>query len=163
MDPIIIPSIIIIVTILLGAWPWVVDFFSTRIFPWVRERVSPGLADVLCEFLAFADQGATALRRGIKNVWRTFQQHFMGSKMDVKKISATTAQSKTTTIVRDETGKFIQTTTEEVLDWDQLPGPIRSEMTRQGTKAASMDLKKTVEEKFRQQADKAGMAMELTL
>ena len=56
----------------------------------------------------------------------------------------------------------MQSTTEEILAWDELPEAIRSEMNRQVKTEAAMDLKKTAEEKFRESAQKAGMEMELT-
>ena len=56
----------------------------------------------------------------------------------------------------------MQSTTEEVLAWDELSEAIRSEMNRQGKTEAVIDLKKTAEEKFRESAQKQGMEMELT-
>jgi hypothetical protein len=162
MDPITL-VIIAMGTLITAAWPWIVNFFSIRIIPWVRERISPALADAIADFLAFADRGVVMLRSGVKNTWKTFKRHVLGSKMEVRRIDATTANSKITTIVRDEHGKLIQSTTEEILNRDELLPEIRNELTRQASKTAKMDLKKAVEEKFCEQAKQAGMAMELTI
>src|SRR6266404_5368949 len=136
MDPITLVIIITVGTLITAAWPWIVDLFSIRIIPWVRDQISPALADAIADFLAFADKGVVTLRREIKTTWKTFQQHVLGIKMEVQKIDATTANSKTTTIVKDEYGKFIKSTIEEILPWDELQPAIRREMTLQGSKAA---------------------------
>ena len=150
------------ILILISVWPEIVDFFSTRLIPWVRTRISNSLADLIADFIVFADQVIVPVRRLVKKLWATFKQHVLGIKMEVKKISASTVAGKTTTIIQDENGKFMQSVTEEVINWDALPAAIRSEMNRQGTKEATMDLKKAAEEKFRQSAKQGGMEMELT-
>jgi len=161
MDPI---TIAIVTASILAAsyWPYIVDFFSTKIIPWLRERVSTGLADILAAVLVFADKGITPVRRSVKSLWKYFRQTVLGMKMEVQKTSATTATAKTTTVVRDETGKLVQSIITEELSWDQLPPEARAEITRQNTNAASLDLKKTVEEKFQETARKQGIVLEMT-
>ncbi len=161
MDPITI-AIVIITPILVGScWPYIVDFFSTKIIPWLRERVSTTLADIIAEALVFADKGINPVRRTVKNIWKYFQQTVLGMKMEVHKTSATTATAKTTTVIQDENGKLVQSTIAEDLSWDQLPPEIRAEMTRQSTNAASVDLKKTLEEKIQKNALQQGMILEM--
>jgi hypothetical protein len=82
--------------------------------------------------------------------------------MEVRKIDAMTVTAKTTTIIKDENGKYLQAATEEVLAWDELPEGIRREMNRQGKTEAAMDLKEATEKQFREVAQKNGMEMELT-
>jgi hypothetical protein len=119
------------------------------------------MADILAEALVFADKGITPLRRTVKNIWNYFQQTVLGMKVEVRKTSATTATGKTTTIVRDENGKLVQSTMTEELSWDQLPPEVRAEMTRQNTNAASVDLKNVFAEKFRENAEEQGMVLEM--
>ncbi|HUD46589.1 MAG TPA: hypothetical protein VMR33_07150 [Candidatus Baltobacteraceae bacterium] len=161
MEPITITIAIIGSILVASCWPYIVDFFSTKIIPWLRERVSTTLADILAEALVFADKGITPVRRTVKNIWKYFQQTLLGMKMEVRKTSATTATAKTTTIVRDENGKLVQSTITEELSWDQLPREIREEMTRQNTTAASLDLKNALAEKFRKNAQDQGVVLEM--
>jgi hypothetical protein len=161
MEPITLTIWLVTAALAVAFWPWIVDFFSTKLIPWVRNRISTTLADGIATFIDFADGKIVPVRRAVKQMWLAFRQHVLGSKMEVRKIDATTVAGKTTTVIKDENGKFMQSTTEEVLDWDELPEAIRSEMNRQGKTEAVMDLKKTAEEKFRQSAQQAGMEMEL--
>ncbi len=162
MDPITIGIWIIGIALTVTFWPWIVDFFSRKLIPWVRTRISTTLADWIESFIIFAENKINPVRRSVKKLWSVFHQHVLGSKMEVRKIDATTVAGKTTTIIKDENGKFLQSTTEEVLAWDELSEAIRSEMNRQGKTEAVIDLKKTAEEKFRESAQKQGMEMELT-
>ena len=161
MDPITI-SILIGISLSVTFWPWISDFFGLKVIPWVRSRISSTLADWIADFIIFIETKIVPIRRTVKKLWLFFKQHVLGSKMEFRKIDATTVAGKTTTIIKDENGKFLQSTTEEVLDWDELPEAIRSEMNRQGKTEAAMDLKKTAEEKFRESAQRGGMEMELT-
>jgi hypothetical protein len=161
MEPITITIWILTSILAVAYWPQIVDFFSTKLIPWVRDRISNNLADWIANFIIFADGKIVLVRRAVKQLWAAFKQHVLGSKMEVRKIDATTVACKTTTIIKDENGKFLQSTTEEVVDWDQLPEAIRSEINRQGKTEAAMDLKKAAEDRFRETAQKQGMEMEL--
>jgi hypothetical protein len=160
MDPI---SIAIAVALLLAAyWPQIVDLFSVRIIPWVRESVSAALADVLAEMLVFLDKGVTSIRRPIKEAWKYFQRNFLGSKLEVTKTSATQATVKRTTLARDENGKLVTSVVTENLNWENLPPKIREEIIRQNATNAQMDLKKAVAENVQARARKEGVILEDT-
>ena len=161
MDPITIATAIAASILVATCWPYIVDFFSTKIIPWLRERVSTKLAEILAEVIVFADKGITSLRRSVKSIWKYFRHTILGMKMEVQKTSTTTATAKTTTVVQDERGKVVQSTITEDLSWDQLPPEIRAEMTRQNTNAASLDLKKTLAEKFQETAQQQGIVLEM--
>ena len=162
MEPITIAILLVTSALAVAFWPWIVDFFSTKLIPWVRNRISTTLADEIASFIDFADGKIVLVRRAVKQLWMVFRRDVLGSKMEVRKIDATTVAGKTTTIIKDENGKYLQSTTEEVLAWDDLPEAIRSEMNRQGKTEAAIDLKKAAEENFRASAQKNGMEMELT-
>jgi hypothetical protein len=162
MEPITITIWLVTAALAVAFWPWIVNFFSTKLIPWVRNRISITLADGIATFINFADGKIVPVRRGVKQLWQAFRQHVLGSKMEVRKIDAMTVTAKTTTIIKDENGKYLQAATEEVLAWDELPEGIRREMNRQGKTEAAMDLKEATEKQFREVAQKNGMEMELT-
>ncbi|MGD1086654.1 MAG: hypothetical protein ABSA47_18100 [Verrucomicrobiota bacterium] len=154
MEPI--TTIIIAVGTLVGTivlWHYIVDFFQTKIIPWLRN-FSARMADFLADFIAFADRGIVSIRRGVKSLWKWFKQTVFGRKMEATKISADKAATKTTTFVRDESGKLIQSIITENVDWSDLADPLRSEIIRQNAATAHMDLKEALEAKFKEMAQK---------
>ncbi|HEY6183225.1 MAG TPA: hypothetical protein VIW67_13330 [Terriglobales bacterium] len=166
MDPLSVTLILKFVTgaiiSALIAWPWILNFLSTKLIPWLRESVSETIADLLADVLIFADKGIVLVRRTAKQLWKYLKQNILGINLKVEKTSATTALGKTTTFIRDEHGKVIQTVATETLGWEDLPDAIRSEITRQNTSVAEMDLKQPLEDKFKKQAMDQGMELELT-
>jgi hypothetical protein len=161
MDPITIT--IVAVTLLTGGfWPYIVDILSTKIIPWLRQHISNAVADIISDLVIFADKGITPVRRTLKSVWANFKETVLGIKVEVTKTSATTSTGITTTLVRNSQGKVMQTEVTEELSWDSLPEKIRSEMTRQNTTTAEIDLKKAFEEKIQQRAAENGITLEMT-
>ncbi len=162
MEPVTIAILFVSSVLAVAFWPWIVDFFSTTVIPWVRSNVSSMVGSWLADVLAIADGAITPIRRTVKTLWKYFKHTFLGCKVEFTKTSAITAVGKTVTTVRDENGKVMQSTITEELSWEDLPEPIRSEMTRQNKNTAQMDLKEVVETKYRAVAQKNGMEMELT-
>jgi hypothetical protein len=164
MDPVTITLIIKIAGTVIGVlvvWPWILDFFSTKIIPWVREAISGTIADLLADIVIFADKSIVPIRRTAKQLWGYLKQNILGIRMEVTKTSATTAVGKTTMFIRDADGKLKQTIVTEELAWDDLPDEMRSEINRQNTGCAEMDLKKPLEDKFQEQARTQGIALEM--
>ncbi len=165
MDPFTIAIILKVIggtTVVLVSWPWILDFFSTKIIPWVREHLSTSLADVLAEICCFIDNKAVGIRRNIKSLWKYLRENLLGCETAYTKISSNTAIGKTTTLVRNEDNKLMRTTVTEELNWDDLPEKIRSEMNRQSNATAELDQKKVIETKFKETAQERGMPLEMS-
>ncbi|MEQ2009306.1 MAG: hypothetical protein ABMA26_21195 [Limisphaerales bacterium] len=158
-DPITITLIISAAVAILSFWPHIVSFLSERIIPWIRERVSHQAGEVIADLLTYADQGSTAVRRSVRELWRRFRGVVVSSEMKVERSDASTAIARTTTVVRDEAGELWKGTEERVVDWSEIPTAIRSEFIRQNTKVGSLDLVAAVEAKVRERAEMEGMTL----
>lgn len=159
-DPITITLIISAAVATLSFWPHIVSFLSEQIIPWIRERVSNQAGEVIADLLTYADRGATAVRRSVRELWKRFRGIVVSSEMHVEKTGANTAIATTTTIVRDEAGQLWKTNpVEERIEWAEIPEAIRSEFIRQNTKVGSLDLVAAVEAKVRERATMEGMTL----
>jgi hypothetical protein len=143
----------------LSFWPYIVSFLSEQVIPWIRERVSEQVGDIIADLLTYADRGATGVRRSVKELWRRFRGVLVSSNMKVERIDASTAKAQTTTLIRDEAGQVWKTTTDERVSWSEIPDEIRTEFIRQNTRVGSLDVAAAVAAKVCERAESEGMVL----
>lgn len=159
-DPITLALVISVAVAILSFWPHIVSFLSERVIPWIRERVSNQAGEIMADLLTYADRGATAVRRSVRELWKRFRGIVVSSKMQIEQTGANTAIATTTTIVQDEAGELWKAKpVEERIGWDDIPEAIRSEFLSQNTKVGSLDLVAAVKEKVSKRAAMEGMTL----
>jgi hypothetical protein len=161
MDPITIATILATIgggaIVIAALWPYIVDYFSTKLIPWVREAVSDSAADAIADVIAFVDNRMTAGRSLTKSAYRTFRETLLGCKAVYEKMSSNTVRIDTTALLRKGTGELAAESVKTILEWDDLPAKIRQEMIRQNQTKGEINLKSEIEHRVRQGAQEKNM------
>lgn len=138
--------------LLVEFWPQIVDFFSSKIIPWVRNHVSDKYADVIGRIVSFADGKIVLIRRTLKEAWQKFKSFILGMRSTYKRRGANKVEVKTEMFTPSSNGNVNNTIITEQVEWDELPESVRSEMLRQNKQEASLDVREAVVEKVKQEA-----------
>ena len=147
MDPITILIISLALGTIIAFWAEIVDLFSQKIIPWVREHISPGVAEAIADIITFADGKIVPTRKMLKASWKKFKETVLGTQTTYTRIGPDEIKAHTTMATRNLDGKFVISEMEEIVDWSSLPESIRSEMIQQNKNAARFDVHKAVCEK----------------
>jgi len=153
MDPITIAIIILTTAAVIACWPYIVNLFSQTIIPFVRERISPTVADYIADIISFADGKLVPIRQQLKKAWRVFNETLLGCKTIYEKQGPNKLKAVTKFVTRNDNGKIEMSQFEEIVEWDDLPESIRSEITKQNKDGGELDVRKAVQTKVREIAE----------
>ena len=157
MDPITILVIVTAMATVIAFWAEIVDLFSQKIIPWVRNNISPEIADAVADIISFADGKVVSLRATLKNSWKRFRETVLGTQTTYTRLGADRIQAHTTIATRNVEGKYAISEMEEIVDWSSLPESVRSEMIRQNKNSARFDVHKAVCEKVGKVAEEQNL------
>ncbi|MEI6233305.1 MAG: hypothetical protein WCT04_09645 [Planctomycetota bacterium] len=143
-------------------WPWIVNYFTEHLIPWIKEKLGNDLGCVVEDLLVWADKGIASVRNTVRQLVRAFSEGVLGIKTEYEKTSSETATSKTTTYLRKEDGKAVRQVVTEEIDYDELPPAIREEMLQQHKKSAVLDVKEALLKKIEERAAEEGMELGLS-
>jgi len=147
MDPITLLLIGIAMGTIVAFWAQIVDLFSQKIIPWVREHISPVIAEAIADVISFADGKIVPARIKLKASWKKFRETVLGTQTTYTRVGPDKIRAHTAVATRNLDGQLAISEMEEIVDWSNLPESIRSEMIRQNKNAARFDVHKAVCEK----------------
>ncbi|MEI7836626.1 MAG: hypothetical protein WCK05_09455 [Planctomycetota bacterium] len=151
----------------IAAWPYIVDLFTSRIIPWIEERLGETWASPLRALLAWIDGKISPVRALLRRGYTFLKERILGIKAEYVKTSSTTCQQRTTTRIRLDNGKIAQQVEETEVDWETLPKEIRREIMDQQAKKASsrvkaeVDVKQAVVSRVESRAQEEGLTLEM--
>ncbi|MCY2924097.1 MAG: hypothetical protein NT031_01420, partial [Planctomycetota bacterium] len=166
-EPISIAIILISLGAAIAAWPYIVDLFTSRIIPWIEERLGETWASPLRALLAWVDGEISPVRALLRRGYTVLKERILGIKAEYVKTSSTTCQQRTTTHIRLDNGKVARQVEETEVNWDDLPKDIRREIMEQQAKKATsrvkaeVDVRQAVVSRVEQRAQEEGMTLEM--
>lgn len=147
--------------LVVALWPWIVEFMTQDIIPWIRSEISEETASTLVDLMAWIDKSVSPARNQIRKMIECFNAEVLGIKRDFEKTSSESATVRTECYVRKDNGRVAKRVDTEEIQWEELPQSIRDEMIRQNKAHASMDLKAAILMKAKQRLDDEGLTMEV--
>lgn len=162
MDPLTLVVIVVLGSAAAAAafWPWIVEFFTEELVPWLKESVSPQFGTMVEDLLVWADKGMVPVRSSVKKCYQAFRENVLGANVTFEKETATTGTKTTEAFIRNSDGKVMKRVFTEEVEYDDLPEAIREEMHRQHKKKANLDIKAVIDKKVRDRAVEEGMVLE---
>lgn len=123
------------------SWTLIVHQFSVTIIPLLRRAFGDTVANGVAMLIGKLDDAMTMTRRGLRDAWRVFTEKCLGWKTTFKKSSSSTVTAHSEAYVHTQDGKVLRRTSEEELNWEDVPEEIRHAFTRQGGRDEVVDSK----------------------
>jgi hypothetical protein len=147
---------LIIISILFGVlfWPYIMEFFTSVLIPFVHEHMDKEIADLLKELVMFLDDAICPVRQKLVESWGAFTKMFKEIRTTFTKISPDMVTA--TTEVKTFDNKNIPVPDQNV-PWYKLPTQVRDEMINKNVKRAELDQRKAIEARMKQKCDEKGI------
>jgi hypothetical protein len=163
VEPVTIAIIIISSLLMVAVWPYIVDYLSVSVIPWIREHWGETYAYLLAEFVTWLDRGCSVARAKLRDAWQFFQSRVLRMKATYTKVSATSAKMKTETILATPGGKVVRKIEEQEVTWEDLPPEIRNEMIRQNSEEGVIDFRDAFAKRVKERASKEAVELEMAM
>jgi hypothetical protein len=163
MEPITVFLIIFGSALFLAIWPWIRQWVTESLIPWVGEKWNDKIADLLIDVVNWLDDCAIPARNSIKKAWIFIKTRILKIETTYHKETATTGVRSTESIIATIDGKIVKRVEEEEVSWDELPRSMRSEMIRQNSTKGTIDLRDAFLNKFEEKAKEEGLVLEMSV
>ncbi|MBR2005034.1 MAG: hypothetical protein IKK39_14655 [Thermoguttaceae bacterium] len=140
-------------------WNQIVFFFQTRMIPWVRARLGNGSADLLANLVAFADKGATFVRRNVRAGYRWLCNNILGLKSTYSPKNAAEVTKVTEGYIYQGNDQYEHFSSVETVKVDDLPPEARKNMIKNNCPAEVDDLD-ALKTRIKKRAEEEGIELE---
>lgn len=145
----------------IAAWHYIRDFFTGTVVPTLRKHLGDSIAEGVSKLIEFADKKLAPAHAQLKKYYHHFKQRII----DIKSTFVRDPQDKSRVKVRttsyllsDPAAQNVtMTTTEQDLDWSQVPEEIRENWIRTNSRYYRMDMKETADDQIRKRAAELSM------
>jgi len=156
----------VITSILVGAflvgkyWSRIVDFLNGPVRDLIEKCFGVEQSTWYVDFVIWLDGKACPVISKVEDVWRRFNEKVLKVRARyARRIDGGFAKT-TETIVAVDAQRARRIVTEQYVDYEDLPDPVRHEMIRKATQNADLDIKEVVRQKMN---DRVGREVALAM
>ncbi|MBE7463001.1 MAG: hypothetical protein HS116_05835 [Planctomycetes bacterium] len=153
MDPVTIGILIITAALATAFWPWIVEFFTEHVIPWLKQYCGHQIGKLVADMVAWLNGKLNPIRALLRKMIDAFKTNVLGIQTTYKKVSSTECVAESVTLIRQEDGQIVRKVPKGiVVQWDELPDEVCSEMIKQQKKAAMVNVREMILAKAEERA-----------
>jgi hypothetical protein len=140
-------------------WPFLVWWLARGLIPMLRTTVGDEVADPIAALITWIDRPASFVREQVMSAWRFFNERILAITSTYTKTAEGRFTQRQQTVLRSRGDHAEVKVITRVLDWQDLPAPVRDEMIRRGVPSVQTDDREVIRDRVEHTAKQSAMKL----